>query len=120
LENISNKIKNNRVLIFLTIFGILIVITLIGSYETAKKENLKSYHFVVSKTDRAVNGFMTLYDKEKKEIKIYSYYLTDTIKPGDSIAKEKYSHYLNVYRKDFQDKYKLLISFKRKKDFENL
>lgn len=116
LEKLSTIIKNNRILIFFSVFAILIIVLESREYLNTEKEHAKSYHFVISKIDKAANGFKTFYDKENK-ISFLNFHISDTVCSGDSISKEKYAKYMNVYRKSINGNYELLTSIRGSGNF---
>lgn len=97
-------------------FAIFIIVLEIKEYTDTEKEHAKSYHFVISKIKKATNGFKTVYDNET-EIHFFNFYVSDTVCSGDSISKEKYAKYMNIYRKDYGGKYELLTSIKGSGNF---
>mgnify|MGYP006167516645 FL=1 len=92
--------SKKRILIFFSVFGIIIISSFLFGEKSKKRDFKSSINFVVhNKKINSALKFSLFNDKGKKIDLGYVFYSFDKIYEGDSLVKYQNSHILYVYRK---------------------
>jgi hypothetical protein len=93
-------INKKRILIFFSVFGIVLISSFFFGKRAKKKDFERSINFVVHKKKiNSVSRFSLLNENDENIDLGYVFYSFDKIYKGDSLVKYQNSHILYVFRK---------------------
>jgi hypothetical protein len=96
----ETQIQKKLIIIFISVFVILIVSSTIGHYYYLKNDYKAKLNFVVAKKKSDQKGLCRLYDNKGNKISIKSHFFSkNQVYVEDSIVKKENSYLIMVYRK---------------------